>query len=109
MFGAFLTLTAAAQAEDSGLAAMGGRLIGSAGCGSCHEIPGIDGANGVVGPPLNNIGRRAYIAGILPNTAENLAAWIENPQAFVPGNVMPSMGPSCPNAKAIAAYLRTLR
>ncbi len=35
--------------------------------------------------------------------------WLENPQAYVPGNVMPNMGLSQKDAKAIAAYLQTLR
>src|SRR3954454_2417453 len=42
------------------------------GCGSCHTIPGIDGANAVVGPPLNSLGRRSYIAGHLSNNPDTL-------------------------------------
>src|SRR5689334_7026469 len=41
------------------------------GCGSCHSIGGIDTARGQVGPPLNGVRDRVYIAGMLPNDPEN--------------------------------------
>jgi cytochrome c2 len=87
----------------------GARLIENNGCGTCHSIPGINGADGVVGPPLDNIGRRVYLAGILRNTPENMASWLQHPQAYVPGNAMPEMGLTGNEAKAITAYLRTLQ
>jgi cytochrome c2 len=87
----------------------GAVLIAKEGCGSCHSIRDIVGAHGRVGPPLDNIADRSYIAGILPNTPENLVAWVETPQRFVPGNVMPDMGLSRRDAQDIAAYLYTLR
>ena len=43
------------------------------GCHGCHTIPGIAGADAMVGPPLTHWARRVYIAGELPNTPENLA------------------------------------
>jgi hypothetical protein len=46
----------------------GAVLIAGLGCGSCHDIPGVRGADGRVGPPLGNIGERTIIAGMLPNT-----------------------------------------
>lgn len=47
----------------------GARLIQYYGCGSCHIIPGISGAAGLVGPPpLSGIASRMYIAGVLQNT-----------------------------------------
>src|SRR4051794_23936204 len=50
-------------------------------CGGCHEIPGVTGARGRVGPPLTGFASRAYIAGRLDNTPANLTAWIVNPHA----------------------------
>ena len=38
------------------------------GCGSCHIIPGISGAQGKVGPSLDGIGARVYVAGTLTTT-----------------------------------------
>ena len=66
-------------------------------------------ADGNVGPPLNRIGERTYIAGMLRNTPANLVRWIREPQAVVPGNAMPNMGISEAEARDIAAYLYTLR
>jgi cytochrome c2 len=87
----------------------GARLVASIGCGSCHVIPGIDGADGMVGPPLTDIGRRIYLAGVLRNTPENMMFWLQNPQRVVPGNAMPDMGLTRDQAQDIAAYLYTLR
>jgi cytochrome c1 len=38
-----------------------------------------------------------------------MIAWLQNPQAIVPGNAMPNMGLSEPDARDITAYLYTLR
>lgn len=89
--------------------AKGVREIQKIGCGSCHVIPGVTGANGLVGPPLDHMGRRIYIAGLLRNTPENLARWIRDPQSIVPGNAMPDMGLSESQSRDIAAYLSTLK
>jgi putative membrane protein len=79
------------------------------GCGSCHVIPGITGAQGLVGPPLGQIASRVYIAGVLPNEPDNMIRWIQNPQAVDEKTAMPVMGVSTRDARDIAAYLYTLR
>jgi cytochrome c2 len=79
------------------------------GCGACHVIPGVPGAQGQVGPPLTQFARRSLIAGRLPNTAENLVAWIRTPQDFEPGTGMPNLGVGEADARDMAAYLYTLR
>jgi cytochrome c2 len=94
---------------QGGNAARGAKLIGSIGCGACHSIPGIEGAEGKVGPPLTDIGERGYIGGVLANTPENMIIWLKNPQAVVPGNAMPNLGLNDHEARDIAAYLYTLR
>lgn len=83
----------------------GATLITSYGCGSCHTVAGVQGANGRVGPPLTGIGQRMYIAGRLPTSAENLILWIRNPQQVDPGNAMPDLGVTENDARDIAAYL----
>jgi cytochrome c2 len=109
------SLSLAACGENAGATVVGGNprhgkaLIAANGCGSCHQIPGIDGADADVGPPLTRVGRRIYIAGMLRNTPDALIAWLRNPQAIVPGNAMPNMGLSERDARDIAAYLYTLR
>ena len=92
-----------------GNADSGAALIRQYGCGSCHIVPGIAGADGLVGPPLTKMGRRVYIAGVLRNSPENMIAWLENPQAVVSGNAMPQMGIDRNQAQDITAYLYTLR
>ncbi|MEV0430484.1 c-type cytochrome [Micromonospora sp. NPDC050495] len=86
----------------------GAALIAQYGCGSCHTIPGINRADGLVGPPLTRFGSRSYIAGKLVNNADNLQHWIADPQAVEPGTAMPDLGVSPLDAQDIAAYLYTL-
>ncbi|WP_199516679.1 c-type cytochrome [Nucisporomicrobium flavum] len=88
--------------------ARGARLIDSYGCGSCHTVPGIKGADGLVGPPLTKFGKRSYIAGELVNSGPNLQQWVRNPQAVEPGTAMPDIGVTATDAQDIAAYLFTL-
>jgi cytochrome c2 len=78
-------------------------------CGSCHQIPGVQAANGLVGPPLGGVAARVYLAGHLLNTPDNMLLWLRNPQAVFPGNAMPDMGLSDKEARDVAAYLYTLR
>ncbi|MES2405518.1 MAG: cytochrome c oxidase assembly protein [Pseudomonadota bacterium] len=87
----------------------GAQLISHYGCGSCHTIPGINGADGLVGPPLTHWSRRTYIAGVLPNDPDNLQFWIQHPQQVVPGVDMPDMGVDQREARDIAAYLDTIK
>lgn len=87
----------------------GSQLIRKYGCSACHLIPGIDGARGMVGPPLNGIASRTYLGGQLPNTPQNLLRWIQDPQSIERGTAMPNVGVSSREARHIAAYLYTLR
>ncbi len=100
---------ATAPAAGGGDAARGRAEIAAVGCGSCHMIPGITAAKGLVGPPLDHMGRRIFLAGLLRNTPDNMTRWIENPQKIVPGNAMPDMGLSQEQARDITAYLYTLQ
>ncbi|HET9212368.1 MAG TPA: c-type cytochrome [Thermoanaerobaculia bacterium] len=79
------------------------------GCSSCHTIPGVEGARGQVGPSLEGIASRAYLAGKLPNTPENMIKWIREPQEVQPGTAMPELGVTEQDGKDIAAYLYTLQ
>jgi len=74
-------------------------------CGSCHRIAGIEGADGTVGPPLDHYARRQMIAGVLPNTPENLARYLKSPRTIVPGNAMPQQRLSDREIQGIVAYL----
>jgi cytochrome c1 len=92
-----------------GNADRGKDAISTYGCGSCHTIPGIRTARGMVGPPLNFWSKRTYIAGEVPNTPNDLIRWIKVPQSIEPGTAMPNLGVSDASARDIAAYLYTLR
>lgn len=97
------------QQATEGTPDRGAELISTYGCSTCHTVPGVDGADGQVGPPLTKFGLRSYIAGELPNSEENLQHWIEDPQDVEPGTAMPDLGVTGPDAADITAYLLSLR
>jgi cytochrome c2 len=101
--------SAVQASRNGGNPEAGVSLIQKFGCGTCHTIPGVADADGQVGPPLNAIARRVYLAGKLRNTRDNMVRWLENPQAVVPGNAMPDMDIGHDQARDIAAYLYTLQ
>ena len=68
----------------------------------------IAGANATVGPPLDKIAGRAYVAG-QSNTPEHLIHWLSRPQESRPGTPMPDLGVTEADARDMAAYLYTLR
>jgi mono/diheme cytochrome c family protein len=78
-------------------------------CATCHEIPGVIGAQAHVGPPLDGIGARTFIAGAIPNTPENMIRWLRNPQLIDPRTAMPDLYVTERDARDIAAYLYTLQ
>ena len=90
-------------------ASAGHRIFERTACVNCHTIAGTP-ANGTDGPDLTHLmSRQTIAAGAVPNTVENLMAWVYNPAAIKPGCKMPSMGLSTQEAGAVAAYLETLR
>jgi putative membrane protein len=97
------------QVVSGGNAKLGKSAIVAYGCGTCHVIPGIPQAQGLVGPPLTTFARRTYIAGEAPNTADRLVRWIQAPQSIEPGTAMPNLGVTEQQARNIAAYLYTLK
>lgn len=78
------------------------------GCGSCHTIPGVRAARGLVGPPLDGISDRIYLGGVLYNTPENMLLWIRAPRQVDPLTAMPDLGVSEEDARDIAAFLYML-
>jgi cytochrome c2 len=89
--------------------ARGVKAIQSYGCGGCHTIRGVRGATGLVGPPLDNIASRVYLARHLPNSPQNMIKWIRFPQQVEPRTAMPDMSIPDQDARDITAYLYTLR
>jgi len=89
--------------------ARGKALVRDFGCAACHVVPGIAGHGSNVGPPLQKMGVRAYIGGVLPNTPEDMVRWLRDPPAVDPRTAMPNLGLSDAEARDIAAFLYTLR
>ena len=99
----------AAVLTDGGNARVGRVEIRKYGCNACHDISGVPGARGLIGPPLDGVGQRYYIAGEIPNTPANLMLWIQHPRQVEPHTAMPEMGVTEQDSRDIAAYLYTLR
>lgn len=89
--------------------ARGRVLLHQYGCGHCHRIPGVHDARGDIGPPLEDVGRRVYVAGSLPNTPTQMAQWIRFPQSYRPGTAMPDLHVTQEDAKDMVAHLYRLR
>jgi cytochrome c2 len=87
----------------------GHALVMRYGCLSCHSVPNSAGPQGLVGPSLDKIGRRSYIAGRFPNEEIRMTLWLQNPQRLKPGTVMPNLNVGERDARDMAAYLATLR
>jgi cytochrome c551/c552 len=85
--------------------ARGDVLLRQYGCHSCHRIRGVVGPDTHVGPALVDWHKQKYIAGVAPNTRDNLANWIRNPRAMSPRTLMPDMEVAESHAKEMADYL----
>jgi cytochrome c1 len=110
--GAMVVLAAACSAAGTGSSAgdpkAGAVAISRNACGSCHQIPGIEGADGRVGPPLTHFRARQMVAGTLPNTLANLRRYLKHPEIVGDSNVMPNQGLTDRQVVDVAAYLYTL-
>lgn len=74
-------------------------------CDNCHIIEGMVGPITHIGPSLVNWHERKYIAGVLPNTQQNLVQWIVDPQGVSPHTLMPDLEVIEPHAEQMARYL----
>ncbi len=87
--------------------ARGPELARAYGCVGCHTIPGVPGATGKVGPRLDRVAEQAFLAGVVPNSPQNLADWIRRPRDLDPHTAMPNLGVTEADARDLAAYLYT--
>ncbi|WAJ71672.1 c-type cytochrome [Catenovulum adriaticum] len=83
----------------------GQKLMISKGCSSCHQLAKLPSAKGLVGPPLDNMALQSYIAGVLPNSRENLTKFLLNPQQFHPDTAMPKPEITQQEAQRLTDYL----
>ena len=87
----------------------GRAVIAAVACGICHVIPGIRGANGIVGSSLAGFGQRQLIGGVAPNQPAVLAQWVRDAPSIAPNTGMPELPLTESQARDVAAYLFTLR
>jgi cytochrome c oxidase subunit 2 len=90
----------------------GATLFASRTCVQCHAIRGTE-AEGLgparVAPDLTHFAARQMLgAGVRPNTPENLAVWLTNPQSVKPGCHMPSLRLTDQEAQDLVSYLEVL-
>jgi len=98
-----------AEEMTGGNVKKGKYAIESYGCVSCHTIPGVRDEDAVVGPPLDRMGSRVYIGGVMKNTPNNMIQWVQNPPGVDPKTAMPNLHVTESDARDIASYLYTLR
>jgi cytochrome c oxidase subunit 2 len=105
----YVSQLASAPPPTDSLAQRGHDVFVERTCIMCHTIAGTAAGSGV-GPELTHIASRPSIAaGSLPNTRENLARWILNPQLIKPGVRMPPNPLPPADMNALLDYLETLR
>ena len=96
------------QGVEDQSAAVGRHVFETEACMNCHTVAGTA-AKGVFGPDLTHLMSRATIAaGAATNTTDNLRAWIQDPNKFKPGALMPAMQLSDEETNEVVAYLSTL-
>lgn len=100
---------AVAEMTGGGNPTRGRAAIEHYGCATCHTIPGVRGADSLVGPPLTQIASRSYIGGVLTNSPENMIRWIRDPRGVDNLTAMPNLGVTDRDARDIASYLYTLK
>ena len=99
----------AAQLSAGGYSELGRREMQYYGCASCHVIPGVPGAQGLIGPSLEHFANRNFIGGVLKNCPDNLVQWIEDSPAIDSRTAMPDLQIPEDQALNIACYLSTLQ
>ena len=102
-----------AVAPGNALQEKGKKLFVDKTCWTCHTIRGykeLASRSRTTGPDLTHLGSRTSIAAnTLPLDEANLVHWIQHPAEVKEGSLMPTLGVKDDEAKAIAAYLLSLK
>jgi cytochrome c oxidase subunit 2 len=80
-----------AVAAPDGVMEQGKAAFMAGGCIGCHAMGGTPtaGVMTMVGPNLTHVGSRTtLVANLMPNTDENMARWLRDPQAVKEGSLM---------------------
>jgi cytochrome c oxidase subunit II len=96
-------------AQRDPAATAGRRVFETQACMNCHTISGTA-ATGRFGPDLTHLMSRVTLAsGAMDNTPANLRQWIESPDTFKRGALMPAMQLNDKELDQVTAYLETLK
>ena len=87
----------------------GRRLIDRYGCAACHAIDGVPSARGLVGPNLNGMRERPFVAGELTHDVESIVSFIRDPKRVDSATVMPDLGLDETEARHVVSYLYTTK
>lgn len=99
----------AATPSEGSDAAEGLQAFQSGGCLACHAIQGVEGAEQEIGPNLTHFGsRRVFAGGILENTPQNVARWLDRPGDVKTGAKMRDYGLTDEQIDDLVTYLRGL-
>jgi cytochrome c oxidase subunit II len=97
------------QKKEDRSASEGKNRFLSHSCVNCHRIRGTSAA-GTFAPDLTHLmSRQTLASGIIPNTKENLKAWIADPQPIKQGCLMPAFGLSPRDLDLVTDYLGGLK
>ena len=107
-FDRWVSTQTAPPPEPDGPAGEGKAIYARSACVGCHTVRGV--SAGRLGPDLTHFASRALFgAGMWPTTADNVVAWLKDPPALKPGSRMPNLHLTDAEARALAAYLTSLK
>lgn len=81
------TMKTSEHVAEGELATQGEEIFNTS-CIACHATSGA-GTTGGMGPNLATFGDRNRVAGFMSHDEDSLKKWINNPQEYKPGNLMP--------------------
>lgn len=99
---------APAEDEDSPVY-RGYKAVQERGCQACHAIDGVETMVAHIGPNLTRVATRSFLAGgVIPNTHNDLLAWISNPDSRKVGSKMQAMGLTDAEIGDVIAYFESM-
>jgi cytochrome c2 len=102
---ALVLLAAVAGAGNAMSSPEAKAILKAKSCGSCHVIPGVEGAYGKFGPSLKGLRDRPRIlGGTLKYSTNNLKKWLQNPKSVKPDTMMPNTGLSDEEIEILIQY-----
>lgn len=104
---------AKAREPQSELEQQGKKVFETKGCVACHSVRGVaelTQRSRTTGPDLTHVGSRtSIVANTIPNSVENLARWVKNPQEIKEAALMTNLNLTDDESKAVATYLFSLK